>query len=275
MPLVLVIGSHVAASRVGGTMTSLALALSPAKIDPVHVPTTLLGRHPGWGRPGGGSVDAAIMAAMIEGIAANGLLPLFDGVITNYFANPSQVDVAVRAVMAVKAANPKAIIMVDPVMGDTHEGLYVGSETAHALMRDLVPCADVITPNIWELGKLTGLSSECHEQVIAAARSTGKSVLVTSVEDRRGIGAIWIDRDGAWLGLHDKHDDIPKGSGDLLAAMVMARLIEGLAPVMAVGSALSGVQHVIGDAKEWRAPELPIVGSQAAWDAVPVVMEPL
>eukprot|EP01035_Chromulina_nebulosa_P068331 gene68332-93637_t len=118
MPLVLILGSHVAGSRVGGTLASLALAQSPMKIDPVHVPTTLLGRHPGWGAPGGGPVSPDLFAGMLEGIAANGLFALVDGVLTDYFASAEQVQIAARAIDAVKSANPKAIILVDPVLGD-------------------------------------------------------------------------------------------------------------------------------------------------------------
>jgi pyridoxine kinase len=139
MALVLILGSHVAGSRVGGTVASLALALSPFAIDPVHVPTTLLGRHPGWGPPGGGAVPDDIFASMLEGIAANGLFALVDGVITNYFASPQQVIIASRAIAAVKAANPNAIAVVDPVMGDEPAGLYVSHEIASALIEHLVP----------------------------------------------------------------------------------------------------------------------------------------
>ena len=52
MPLVLVISSYVAASRVGGGIAPYVLG--PMKVDAVHVPTCLFGRHPGWGPPGGG-----------------------------------------------------------------------------------------------------------------------------------------------------------------------------------------------------------------------------
>ena len=45
MPLALIMSSHVAGSRVGGS--AQALALAQFKIDPVVVPTVLYGRHPG------------------------------------------------------------------------------------------------------------------------------------------------------------------------------------------------------------------------------------
>ena len=54
MKKLVVISSYVATSRVGGAIAAL---IGPAlDIDPVLIPTTLLGRHPGLGAPGGGAV---------------------------------------------------------------------------------------------------------------------------------------------------------------------------------------------------------------------------
>ena len=51
MPLALILSSHVAGSRVGGS--AQAAALVQFKVDSFVVPTVLYGRHPGWGAPGG------------------------------------------------------------------------------------------------------------------------------------------------------------------------------------------------------------------------------
>jgi len=96
MPLVLVISSYVAASRVGGGIAPYVLG--PMKVDPVHVPTCLFGRHPGWGPPGGGAVAADMMAQMLEGVQANDLFGLLDAVVTGHFSTPDQVRVACEAI---------------------------------------------------------------------------------------------------------------------------------------------------------------------------------
>ena len=49
MASALIMSSHVASSRVGGSVQALALA--QFKIDPILAPTVLYGRHPGWGAP--------------------------------------------------------------------------------------------------------------------------------------------------------------------------------------------------------------------------------
>jgi Pyridoxal kinase (EC 2.7.1.35) len=82
MPMVIVLSSFVAGSRVGGGVAQLALA--PLKIDVALLPTVLLGRHPGWGAPGGGPVACETIAQMIDGVAANRLLDLADAVLIGY-----------------------------------------------------------------------------------------------------------------------------------------------------------------------------------------------
>jgi pyridoxine kinase len=276
MPLVLILGSHVAGSRVGGTLASLALAQSPMKIDPVHVPTTLLGRHPGWGSPGGGAVSPELFAGMLEGIAANGLFAAVDGVLTDYFASADQVQIAARAIDAVKTANPKAIILVDPVLGDAPGGLYVGQGVADALADHLVPRADYLTPNLWELGYLTQTAPQDLQQIHNAATALGRPSLISSVERNDEIGGMLVDGSRAWLATHAKAAQPPKGTGDLMATMFLAHLIDGQTAPQAMGLALAGVSYTVQRAQEWGAQELPIIAAgDEAWRAEPLALTQL
>lgn len=273
MSLVLLLGSHVAGSRVGGTLASLALAQSPMKIDPMHVPTTLLGRHPGWGVPGGGPVSPDLFAGMLEGIAANGLFAAIDGVLTDYFASAEQVQIAARAIDAVKTANPKAIILVDPVLGDAPGGLYVGQGVADALGEHLVPRADFLTPNLWELGYLTQTSPQDLQQIHYAATALGRPSLISSVERNGEIGGMLVDGSRAWLATHAKAAEPPKGTGDLMATMFLAQLIAGQTAQQAMALALAGVSYTVGRAQDWGAQELPIVAAgYEAWRAEPLAL---
>jgi pyridoxine kinase len=270
MALVLILGSHVAGSRVGGTLTNLTLALSPFAIDPVHVPTTILGRHPGWGAPGGAAVTADVFASMLEGIAANGLFAMVDVVITNYFASPAQITIAARVIDAVKAANPRAIVLIDPVMGDEPAGLYVSETVASALITELGPRADFLTPNLWELGYMTGLPVTDLAQIGYAARTIGKPTLVTSVLSAAKIGAMLVDGQKSWFVVHSKIAQVPKGTGDLLAALFVGHLINNDMPCDAMAKAISGVSALLKLGAQWGSTELPIVaGASSAWNSPP------
>jgi pyridoxine kinase len=254
MPLVLVISSYVAASRVGGGIAPYVLG--PMKVDPVHVPTCLFGRHPGWGPPGGEMVSPATMAAMLEGVGANGLFSLVDAVVTGHFSHPEQVAVAAEAIAKVRAApRGKAhehaslwpIIIVDPVMGDVTPGLYIKPETAEALLARLVPEADVLAPNLWEFA----------EDVARVARARGGRWLISSVPSPEGIGVLHIDGSEAMLAETPRiAGKIPNGTGDMLTLRFAGGLVSGFGAEGALGDATGATHEVIAKTVEWAGTEL-------------------
>lgn len=271
MPLALVISSHVAASRVGGGAQVLALA--PFRIDAMLAPTVLYGRHPGWGPPGGGAVDAQTLEGVLGGIEANGLYGQIDLVLTGYFASAAQVMAAARAIDAIRAAPRernarKPIVMIDPTIGDAPKGLYVSAETAEAVISELVPRADLVAPNAWELQHLTGADVRDTAQALAAARQLGRPVLVSSVRNGEEIGVVYADGAEAWLAAHPRAASAPKGTGDLLSALFAAARIDGLTGSYALARAVGGLVETLAAAQLAHAAELPIVAMGAKLKAV-------
>jgi len=228
MPTALILSSYVAASRIGGVVQQLAL--SRLEYDPVLVPTVLFGRSPafgGVGRP----VAAGDFEAMLAEVEADGAFEAADLVILGYFTSAAQVGVAARAVERVRAASPSVEVVADPIMGDAPKSLYVKAEVADALAAELVPVADWITPNAWELARLSGQPVDDAPSALAAARALGRRALVTSVPVGAGeIGALCWDGEVAELYVHRKAAQAPNGLGDLLAAVFAAGLAESLGP---------------------------------------------
>ena len=258
IPQALVISSHVSASRVGGG--AQALALAALRIDPILVPTVLYGRHPGWGPPGGAQVAVEVLEGMLAGIEANGLFAQVDLVLTGYFASPDQVRIAAQAIDAVRGARraKPPIIMVDPTMGDAPKGLYVPQATAEAILDELIPRADLIAPNAWELSHLAALEARTPAEAVAAARRMGRPVLVSSVNRGSEIGVVYADANEAWLAAHPRAASAPKGTGDLLSALFAAALIDGLAGHYALSRAVGGLAEAVAAAQGGA--DLPIVG---------------
>jgi pyridoxine kinase len=249
MPRVLILSSFVAASRVGGS--AQALALARLGIEPVLVPTVLFGRHPGFGAPGGGPVAAETFEAVLGGIEAQGLFGALDAVITGYFAGPEQVAAAADAIDRIKAARAATRVVVDPIMGDADKGLYVKDAVATAIADLLVARAGVITPNAWELTRLTGAPVIDPASAVAAARRRAQPALVSSVIAGADIGVVYVDADQAWLATHALSPAAPKGTGDLLTAYVAAALIQGLAAPDALHVSVSALAELVattGDA---------------------------
>ncbi|OJU13823.1 MAG: pyridoxine kinase [Caulobacterales bacterium 68-7] len=267
MPLALVLSSHVAGSRVGGS--AQAAALAPFKIDAMVVPTVLFGRHPGWGPPGGAAVPIETFEGMLTGVEANGLFGKVDAAITGYFRSPEQVQAAARAIDAVRAAprdgaySPAARIIIDPTLGDAGKGLYVPVEVAEAVVAELLPRADLIAPNAWELQHLTGQEIAGPESAVRAAQALGKPVLVSSIPTAEGLGVVHVDGEEAWLAAHPSLPHAPNGVGDLLTALFAAQLIEGREAPEALAHAVGGLYETVAAARDWGAPELPIVAMGA------------
>ena len=267
MPLVLVISSYVAASRVGGGIAPYVLG--PMKVDPVHVPTCLFGRHPGWGAPGGGAVAADMMGKMLEGVEANNLFGLMDAVVTGHFSGPDQVAVACDAIDRIRATPRreshahfpvKPLVIIDPVMGDEAPGLYIKQETAAALMADLVPRADILAPNLWEFAKLTGTNIAAlatADDVAREARRRGGRWLISSVPSPQGIGMLYVDADVALLAETSRiAGKIPNGTGDMLTLRFTGGLVSGLGVEAALAEAVGATHLVIAKTVEWRGTEL-------------------
>jgi pyridoxine kinase len=267
MPLALILSSHVSASRVGGQ--AQALALSPFGVDPVLVPTVLFGRHPGWGPPGGAPVDAVTFGGVLEGIEANGLFGLTDLILSGYYASPEQVAAAARAIDAVRAAprgraySSKATVIVDPTIGDAGKGLYVSQAVADAIQAHLLPRADIIRCNASELGHITGQGAGDPGAAVRAARALNRPAVVSSIDCGEDIGVICVDQGEAWLAAHPRAATAPKGTGDLLTALLGAALIEGLTLFDATARAVGGVAETVLAAQAWTSPELPIVSMGA------------
>jgi pyridoxine kinase len=267
MPLVLVISSYVAASRVGGGIAPYVLG--PMKVDPVHVPTCLFGRHPGWGPPGGGAVAAEMMGQMLEGIRANNLFGLMDAMVTGHFSAPDQVAVACETIDRIRATPrreshahfpAKPLVIIDPVMGDEAPGLYIKQETAAALMADLVPRADLLAPNLWEFAKLTGTgigALATAEDVAREARSRGGRWLISSVPSPRGIGVLYVDPDVALFAETTRiAGRIPNGTGDMLTLRFTGGLVSGLGVEGALADAVGATHLVIDKTAQWNGAEL-------------------
>jgi pyridoxine kinase len=256
MPTVAIFSSYVAASRVGGFVQ--ALALGALGIEARLIPSVLFGRHPGYGPPGGGAVGPQTYRGVIEGAEAQGLLQA-DLILTGYFALPDQVEAAAAAIERARAGPVKPIVLVDPILGDEATGPYVKPEVEAAILNRLLPLADVIAPNLWELCRITGRTATSAEGAVTAAKTLKKPTLVSSIPSGPDqIGVLYVAQGAAWLASHAKAVEAPKGTGDLLKALFAAGLIESAPPQTALARAVGGVADAVEAAVAAGLPDLPV-----------------
>lgn len=259
MKAVLSIQSQVAGARVGNSVA--AFALERLGVPVIALPTTLLGRRPDRGAPGGGPVDAEKLAAMVEALDADGALKNVSHVLSGYVALPEQADVILDAVRRVKAANPSAQYVCDPVMGDT-PGAFVKPEIIDAIRRRLAPAADLLTPNHWEMETLADAKFATLAETHAGARSFGKPIIVTSAPREKTIATLYASPQATWLVETPQIPGAPKGAGDLFTALYVARRALGQSVVVALEAAAGAVHDVIVHSTLEGSPHLAVVSAQ-------------
>ena len=151
---VIVVSSHVAWGGVGNR--AAVFALERLGFPVVAVPTVVLPYHPGHG-PGTRIVPGeGDFAKLLADVAAR--TPAAAAILSGYLATPEQADAVARLVAATKSHNPEALYLLDPVLGD--DGALYMPETLLAAIRDrLLPIADIVTPNRFELAFLDGMEA--------------------------------------------------------------------------------------------------------------------
>jgi pyridoxine kinase len=221
-----------------------ALAMERLGVRVLALPTTLLGRRPDHGTPGGGPLPAATLKALLDGVGSDGMFGDIDAVLTGYLGTADQVPVILDAMERIKAANPKAIFACDPVVGD--EGrLFVTDALADAVLNGLAPRADWLLPNAYELGLLAGRTIDGAAGARDAARRFGKPVLVSSIRTAAGLGNLFVAPGSEWFCETMRLPRAPKGAGDLLSALFVARRVRGDALTLALEGATGAVYDVI------------------------------
>lgn len=258
-PTILSMQSRVAHGHVGNAAAAFVLQVLGCEV--IELPTVLLSAHPGHGRPGGGAVSPALLADMLDGLDRIGMLSSVDGVIIGYLGTVATGSVAIDAIDRVKRANPAARILIDPVIGDRDGGRYVADGIAEVFRDRLIPLADVVKPNHFELEILAGRPiATLHEAVEALAALGAPLSIVTSLELPDGmLGTLALVGGRPRLQVARAVTDPPHGLGDSLGAALMAHLVAGLPPEAALARAIGMVEALIGAALSLGRDELPLI----------------
>lgn len=263
---VLSIQSDVVYGHVGNAAARFALQKLGHEVW--AVPTVLLSSHAGYARVEGESLSADLLRRLIDGLAANGWLAHCDAVLSGYLGHPDQADVVADAVRLVKQANISALYCLDPVFGDAGRA-YAKPGVAEAMARILLPLADIVTPNAFELASLASVPvGDVGSAKIAAARLGRPLVLATSVPAGDGrIGTLAATKDEAWFATTPLLTEVPHGSGDLLSALFLGRRLNGAAIGDALAASVASVHHILSASV--GAQEMALIAQQETVVAVP------
>jgi pyridoxine kinase len=270
MTTILSIQSSVAYGHVGNSAAVFPLQRLGVEVWPVH--TVHFSNHTGYGTWHGPLMSPEDLRGVITGVGERDAFPEVDAVLSGYQGGEQVGEVILEAVARVKAANPGAIYACDPVMGNARSGCFVAPAIPVLLRDRVVPRADLITPNQFELGFLTGTEPETLEDTLDAverARAMGPgTVLVTSVlrPDRPAdtIEMLAVHGDGAWIVRTPYLPLKANGSGDVTAALFTAHLLATGDAGLALGRTVSSVFDLLQRTLDSGRRELQLVQSQEA-----------
>lgn len=268
---VLSIQSCVSYGHVGNSAAVFPMQRLGHEVMPVH--TVVFSNHTGYGAWGGQLIAGDVVRSIVQGIDERGGLDDVDLVLSGYQGGNDIGDAILEAVSLVKQRNPHAVYACDPVLGSAKSGCFVAPEVQSLIRDRVVPSADLITPNQFELGFLTGTDPHSLEETLSSVdliRGAGPStVLVTSVfrPDRPAdtIEMLAVTPDGAWIVRTPQLPFKRNGSGDVAAALFSSHLRASGDAADALGRTAASVYELLRNTFEADATELLLIESQDAY----------
>ncbi|OLQ73180.1 pyridoxal kinase [Photobacterium proteolyticum] len=234
---ILSIQSHVAYGHAGNSSAVFPMQRMGFEVWPIH--TVQFSNHTqykqGWT---GRAFSASALDELVQGLDNIDALSRCEAILTGYQGSAEQCEAVIRTVEKVKAQNPSAIYVCDPVMGAPDKGCIVAPGIAEHLVNDLMPIADVIVPNQFELSQFAQMEINTLSDAVAAcyiALGKGpKAVLVKHlycISDNK-FSMMLATREGCFLAQrpHLPFELQPVGVGDLISAVFTAGLLKGKSP---------------------------------------------
>lgn len=280
---ILSIQSSVAYGHVGNGSAVFPLQRLGAEVWPVN--TVQFSNHTGYGHWTGQVFAPETVTALVDGIAARGVLPSCDAVLSGYMGDAGTGEAVLDAMRRVRDANPAALYCCDPVIGDTGVGVYVRPGIAELLRERAVPAADILTPNRFELALLSGMACGSVAEAGAAAaalrvrmaggadgtgrggtRRGGPAVLVTSLDgaDTPGdaLDLLASGAEGCWRLRTERLPLSVNGAGDAIAALFLFHVLREGSVRRALERAASSVAGVLRETLRSGGREIALVAAQ-------------
>jgi pyridoxine kinase len=185
---ILSIQSHVVYGYAGNTAAVFPLQRLGHEVWAIN--TVEFSNHTGYGSWRGKVLGADFAEDLVTGLEERGVFGGCEAVLSGYLGDAAVGRAIIGAVKKAKGVSPNAIYCCDPVMGDVGRGFYVKPDIPGIFKTELLPLADIVCPNQFELEALTGAkitSTQNAVDAIGALHKMGPSiVLVTSFKEKDG-----------------------------------------------------------------------------------------
>ncbi|MDR1613064.1 MAG: pyridoxal kinase PdxY [Planctomycetota bacterium] len=271
MKNILSIQSHVVYGHAGNAAAVFPMRRAGVNVWPLNaVQFSNHTQYPrGWTGRVAGSGELVDLA---KGIDSLGVLPRCDAVLSGYIGSAEQGESVREIVTLVKRANPAAWYFCDPVMGHPVKGCKVAPGVAEYHRDHSVAAADMMSPNVLELGVLVGRELENSDQCLAAARELlgrgPRLILVKhlsyAAKDRGSFEMMLVTPDQAWHTARPlvEFERQPVGVGDVVSGLTLASLLKGMQPKAALEFVTAAVYELILETFKSGEFELQLVAAQ-------------
>ncbi len=201
--------------------------------QPLLVNTIALAAHPGYGLFAGGPLPDATFNAILRALPNLGRFKIIGTVITGYLGALTQVNAISQLIKDWQLEQTRGSYILDPVLGDNGR-IYVDSKLVTAMRDSLLPLANFVTPNQFELELLSGQkvrdvpSADKAAQYLLERYPHLNGVLVTGINHiDNSIHDRFISHTGLTDMAFEKRNSGIAGGGDLLTTIFASWLASG------------------------------------------------
>eukprot|EP00039_Didymoeca_costata_P016929 m.308206 g.308206 ORF g.308206 m.308206 type:complete len:300 (+) comp16472_c0_seq33:205-1104(+) len=250
---VLSIQSHVVHGHVGNKSAVFPLQLLGFDVDAMN--TVQFSNHTGYQSFKGKVLNADDLWDLFEGVVDNELAK-YTHILTGYMGSAPLLRTVVKIVQRLKEINPNIVYVCDPVLGDEGK-LYVPKELVDIYWKEVIPVANIVTPNQYEVELLTGQDINSKDEALALLpkfHEKGVNTVVLTSLNYSHLDHIDIvashsisENNTRKVGL-----TVPKvsgaytGTGDLFAALLLAHLYKDPSDLaIAIEKTVATLQAVI------------------------------
>ncbi|WP_018467435.1 pyridoxal kinase PdxY [Calidithermus timidus] len=271
---ILSIQSWVSYGHVGNAAAVFPLQRMGFEVWAVH--TVQFSNHTGYGQYKGSVFTPEHLTAVVQGIAERGALEACDAVLSGYMGSGATAEAILWALERVREANPQALYCCDPVMGDVGRGVFVRPEIPEVMRSQVVPQADILTPNLFELELLSGHRIKTLDQALEAAdalreqsRPQGPRIVLVSSLLRQDVPSGHIEtlavaEGGAWVVQTPMIPLEPprNGAGDVLAALFLGNYLKTQDLVVSLENSVSALYNLLELTHRRGTREIQLVAAQ-------------